>query len=591
MFKSLRWRLQVWHAVVLLIVLSSFGAVVRNLHWQTRLQQVDSELHRGTNVVMSQFRRLLPRTSRKPRRPETPTTEPDAAAHSDQNVAARTDSPVNGTASPNENSTASNGSLDNEAQKEKAQHVDKTTTDEKTPAPEKPAFTARTTSTDWPRDRPFRDPGPLPAEFEQLFHGDEDSRLYFMIWGKDGELLHKSDSAPEIAYPSFHVGMDGLPIRKVRERRADHVYREVVASLALPRSPFDSSDRNLTRPPDMNVLVGRSMEKELAAHQQSGLWLLATGLVILAAGTLGGGWLSARAIRPITDMTAAAKAISAQNLTERINVKDAVSELGQLAQVLNGTFDRLQMAVERQRQFTADASHELRTPLSVISTHTELALSRPRSNEDYHATIVTCQRAAQKMKSLIDSLLLLARFDSGGITMNRAPLNLAPLVQEAVDLVEQLAAARGLQIECQTTSTPVLGDWDRLSQVVINLLTNAIRYNVDGGQIRLRTRIDGGMAVISVTDTGLGIAEDQLPRIFDRFYQVDKARTRAEGSCGLGLSICKTIVEAHGGTICAASQLNVGTTIEVRLPLAEVGQDFSERESDEASLESVVTRS
>jgi heavy metal sensor kinase len=301
---------------------------------------------------------------------------------------------------------------------------------------------------------------------------------------------------------------------------------------------------------------------------------------------LGAGWLSARAIRPIAAMTATAEAISAQNLSERIDVSDTDSELGKLATVLNGSFDRLQAAVERQRQFTADASHELRTPLSVIAAHTELALSRERSSEDYQATIETCWRASQRMKSLIDSLLLLARFDSGTPSMNRDRVNLDSLIRECVELVEPLATARGIQIECQTVPSPVWGDSDRLLQVITNLLTNAIRYNVDGGSIRVSNRVESESVVISVTDSGVGIAEDQLPRIFDRFYQVDKARSRAEGSCGLGLSICKTIVEAHGGTITATSQIAAGTTVQVRLPIGDLNETPAELESNERRLAS-----
>ena len=527
MFKSLRWRLQVWHAIVLLTVLTSFGGIVHSLHWQTRLQQVDAELDRTAGVVMSQLRRLLPRPpggrpggGRRPRRTDEANPEADTGARPDANIAAATPRPDSSRNEPN------------------------------------PANTAALSSDQPGRPGPPRydrfDPGPLPEEFQQLFHGDEESRLYFVIWGGNGDLLQKSDSAPEISYPNLHIGRDGLPIRIVRSRPGDQTYREVIHAGMF----------------DMNILVGRSLEKDLAAHHRSGLLLAGAGLVILAAGVLGGGWLSSRAILPIAEMTATAESISALDLSKRINVKETDSELGKLATVLNQTFGRLQSAFERQSQFTADASHELRTPLSVISAHTELALSRPRSNEDYRGAIETCRRASQRMKSLIDALLLLARFDSGASPLKQGSLDLKPLLKDCAELVEPLAAERQIQIECQPDSCYVRGDWDRLSQVVTNLLTNAIRYNVEQGHVRVTTRTDGETAILTVTDTGVGIATDQLSRIFDRFYQVDKARSRAEGSSGLGLSICKTIVEAHGGTIVATSEVGVGTTLEVRLPLA-----------------------
>ena len=542
MFKSLRWRLQVWHAIVLLTVLTSFGGIVHSLHWQTRLQQVDAELDRSAGLVVSQMRRLLPRSQgfrpggRRQRRAEGVNPDAEAVPGSDSNVAAvpaRTDVPRNETESGK--------------------------------PPSDPPDPPR-------RERPFPDPGPLPEEFQQMFDGDDESSLYYAIWGGKGDLLQKSKLAPLIDFPNLHVGSDGFPLRSARSRPGDHIYREVIHAGMF----------------DINILVGRSLENDLAAHHRSGLWLIAAGTVILAAGVLGGGWLSARAIRPIADMTTTAESISAQNLSQRIDVTETASELGKLATVLNGTFDRLQAAFERQSQFTADASHEIRTPLSVIAAHTELALSRPRSNDDYRGTIETCRRASQRMKSLIDALLVLARFDSGTPSLKEDRLDLEPMLRDCAELVAPLAVERKIQIECRANSCHVRGDWDRLSQVVTNLLTNAIRYNVEGGRVQIATCTEATNAVISVIDTGVGIAADQLPLIFDRFYQVDKARSRAEGSSGLGLSICKTIVEAHGGTISATSELGVGTTVEVRLPFADEPKRVGETTSNEEELASVA---
>ena len=514
MFKSLRWRLQVWHAVVLMVVISSFGAVVYDLLWRTRLQQVDAELNRNTFFVMSLMRRLLPRPpGRRPR--------PPGAVENEQPPAADRTAPTAAAPTRSENA----------------------------------AETPNTTANSPPAATPERpDPGPLPAEFAQLFQGDEGTRSYFIIWGNNGQLLQKSESAPDLPYPNLQVISDGLPRRITRDRRGDHDYREVVHASG---GSFK-----------INLLVGRSLEKDLAAQHQAGLMLVASGLVILAAGVLGGGWLSARVIRPLDDMTEAAEMISAQNLSQRINVKDTDTELGKLATVLNRTFDRLQQAFERQSQFTADASHELRTPLSVISSHTELALLRPRTNDEYRAALETCQRASKRMRSLIDALLVLARFDSSMPSINLRELDLEPVIQDCVSLVKQLADEHGIQIQIDVAECKVRGDWDRLAQVFTNLLTNSIRYNVESGRITISNRPDEGFEVISISDTGIGIAADQLPRIFDRFYQVNKARTWTEGSCGLGLAICKTIIEAHGGTIVAKSQVDVGTTIEVRLPSA-----------------------
>lgn len=509
-FKSLRWRLQLWNTLVLLVVITSFGAIVHRLHWQTRLQTVDAELNRALSSVTWQLRRMFP--FRRPPRPrEDQSPESGQTAGTEGSVAERPE-PPRGAPDPNS----------------------------------PPEWTL-------PPDRILSDFTSFPAEFEQIFHGDEDARMYFTIWNEKHELMVKSDSAPDSEAPKITANQDGSPKRVIQERKADHIYRELVYV-----RPFG--------PRSTTVVVGRVMDPVLADHYQSGLWLLATGMVILAAGTIGGGWLSSRAIRPIASMTSTAESISAQNLSKRIDVNETDSELGKLAVVLNSTFDRLQSAFERQQQFTADASHELRTPLSVISTHTELALARQRSPEDYRLALQTCQHAAKRMRGLIDALLVLARFDSDVPSLKHAKLDIDPLIRDCAELIRALADERKITIDCQTAPCEVLGDWNRLSQVFTNLLSNSIRYNVDGGQVHVTMKIENQSVIIRVSDTGIGIPAADLPRIFDRFYQVNKARSRTEGSCGLGLSISKTIIDAHGGTIVATSEIDVGTTMEVRLP-------------------------
>ena len=524
MFKSLRWRLQVWHAFVLLVVLTSFGAVVYDLQWKTRVQQIDTELSRIPNVI----RLSGPTRGRRPRNRDNGRPDTGDSSRLDPNVIVPGDSrnSESGPAKPNSLSEM--------------------------PRP--------------PRERFNRSIDSIIEEFDEwLSHHDDDSRPYLVIWDEKGNV-HSSDSAPMIEFPELQANPDGSPKQEIRDRYGDRLYRELIIA-----RKNDAGTRN--------YLIGQSLDKELAGYHQRGWLLIALGLIILIAGTLVGGWLSSRAIRPIAEMTTAAELISAENLTQRISLKQTDSELGNLACVLNKTFDRLQSAFERQKQFTADASHELRTPLSVITTHTELALSRPRSNEDYRIAIETCQRAARRMRSLIDALLLLARFDSKAFSLKRDQQDLEPMIRECVELVRPLAIERRIEIEFCMTACEVFADGDRLSQVITNLLVNAIRYNVDAGRIVISNRIERQSVVIIVSDTGIGIAADQLTHIFDRFFQVDKARSRAEGSCGLGLSICKTIVEAHGGTISATSQSGVGTTIEIRLPCVSSSIPFERSES------------
>jgi len=288
----------------------------------------------------------------------------------------------------------------------------------------------------------------------------------------------------------------------------------------------------------------------------------------MAIGLLGGWLLSARAIRPIKTITSTAQNISASNLSRRISLIETENELGSLAAVLNAMFARLEAAFERQIRFTADASHELRTPLSIIYSHAELALARDRSAEEYRKSIETCFRASKRMKSLVDSLLVLARADAGKLEIRREELDLSESAEDCLELVRPLAAEKKIQLKSELQSARICGDTFRLAQVITNLLTNAINYNREGGSVTIGVKADGGQAILTVSDTGVGIAQEDQKHLFERFYRVDKARSRELGGSGLGLAICRSIVEAHGGRISLASEPGKGTTITASLPIA-----------------------
>jgi heavy metal sensor kinase len=494
-----------------------FGLFVYELQWQSRLHQTDAELDRTAEVIVSRLRRLFPSP--------WPFLRPRSSVRS-------TDSRTQVAAKDSVTSTAGDTS---EA------------STESTPARNSASSGSARTSN--PRPQPAPGLG-LPDEFLQLFEGDDESRLYFVVWSRTGEILAQSRYAPDVAFPNLHAAKDGLPHREARVRDAQ---REVI---------HVSSFNN-------HVLVGRSIRHDLIAQQRAAAWLVLTGLGVLAVGLLGGWWLSGRAIQPLAVMSATAQSISARNLSSRINVQETDNELGQLATVLNRTFDRLQSAFEQQSRFTADASHELRTPLAVILSHTELALSRQRTGDDYREALEACRRASQRMKALIDSLLLLARFDSHQPELQRQPVDLEQIAHDSVELIRPLAEQRRITIRMSSAPTGVFGDRDRLSQVVTNLLSNAIRYNREGGSVTVSVAANNGHGVIRVMDTGIGLSADELPHIFERFFRVDKARSRSDGGCGLGLAICQSIIEAHGGKISAASQPDEGTTIEVHLPRIE----------------------
>jgi len=326
-------------------------------------------------------------------------------------------------------------------------------------------------------------------------------------------------------------------------------------------------------PFDHTIVVGRSIAKELATLAQLVWRISATGVGVLLVGLLGGWVLSKRAIRPIETITGAAENVSATNLSQRIAIAAPRSELGRLADVLNNTFSRLQAAFEQQRRFTADASHELRTPVSVILAQTELSLKKERSREEYREVIEVCHRTSHRMKGLVDGLLTLARSDAGKLELERRRVDLRDLVEESLALLTPLADETGITITRQLQPTQASVDAYRISQVIANLLTNAIRYNRPGGSVTVSLASTPDEVTLTVTDTGLGISTENESSLFERFYRADKARSRSQGGSGLGLAIAKTIVEAHGGTIAFVSELGTGSTFTVLLPVAENSEE------------------
>jgi two-component system, OmpR family, sensor kinase len=314
------------------------------------------------------------------------------------------------------------------------------------------------------------------------------------------------------------------------------------------------------------VLVGRSIAAELKSLSQFRLLLLTVGAAVLAFGLGGGWWLATVAIRPIREISAAAERLAVGELAQRIPVPASGNELAPLAKVLNSTFSRLDAVFARQQQFTADAAHELRTPVSVILMHAQNGLAAACANEEHREAFESCLRASQRMRKLTETLLQLARMDSGKESMPRSSVDLVPLVQECVDLVQPIAVARAVTIRCELAFVMCAGDPERLGQVITNLLTNAIQYSKTAAEVRVSVRADGDMAVLSVADDGVGVPPEHLPHIFERFYRADTARTGGPVHAGLGLALVEAIVRAHRGTVTVESKEGVGSTFEVRIP-------------------------
>jgi len=315
------------------------------------------------------------------------------------------------------------------------------------------------------------------------------------------------------------------------------------------------------------LVVGRSTEE--MAEALRGLvriLIIAIPLTMIVAGG-GGLFLARRALKPVDNIAQTARDIGESDLSRRINVNTR-DELGRLSSILNQMIERMEKAFKRQRQFTSDASHELRTPLAVIKAETTLALEKERTAEEYRRSLETVSQEADSMSAVINQLLMLARADAGKEQLLLEEVNLRDLLNDMESDIRILCQEKGLEFhQEQMENLTVRGDRSRLRQLFLNMFNNAIRYTPAGGRISASLTSDRQMAVVAITDTGIGIPEKEIPLIFERFYRVDKAHSRAEGGSGLGLAICLHIAEAHGGRIEVKSEVGAGSTFTVSLPL------------------------
>jgi heavy metal sensor kinase len=298
------------------------------------------------------------------------------------------------------------------------------------------------------------------------------------------------------------------------------------------------------------------------------LFLFAPLLFLLAAG--GGYWLSRRALAPVDAIVGSARKISGANLSARLQTLTTGDELQRLSDTLNEMLERIEGAFLRVTQFTADASHELRTPLSLIRTDAELSLRRARSESEYKDSLRHILKEAERTSVLIEGLLALARSDSGRETLNLQPVQLSDTLESMIDGWRQVATIRGIDFTCEIKDHDafVMADEAALRRIVDILLDNAFKYTESSGTVHLSSEQTGENAVITVRDSGVGISIEDQGKIFERFYRVDKARSRDQGGAGLGLSIAQWLVMQHQGTIEVESATGKGSTFRVSLPLA-----------------------
>ena len=318
------------------------------------------------------------------------------------------------------------------------------------------------------------------------------------------------------------------------------------------------------------VLVGAALSPLEHTQNQVIVELLLLAPIVLLLGSVGSFWLAKRAFRPITRLTTIARTIQQGDLHSRVPVPHTNDEVHLLAITFNEMIDHLEKLLYHQRRFLSDASHELRTPVAALRSMTEVALTQPRSVEDYTLLLQDMNGHMERLGHLITSLLTLARADEGNIPFEREAVRLDVLAEAVATTIEPLAAERSIVFDRHIqANVTVMGDEARLMQVAMNLLDNALMYTSKDGNVTLYLEKTSTHALLRVQDSGIGIPAEHLPHIFERFYRVDSARSRSAGGAGLGLAITKWIVTMHDGTITAESQSGKGSQFSVTLPLAK----------------------
>jgi len=394
-----------------------------------------------------------------------------------------------------------------------------------------------------------------------------------------GKFIQVLDESGKIGRKSDNLKNVQLPISLNTLKNAS----KGVITFETTRSVGDAQLRIITHPVlEKNhitkiVQVASSLEDVEDALNTLFIILIITVPLALMVASLGGLFLANKALKPVDDVTQTARMITSQNLNQRIKPLKVKDEISRLIDTFNEMISRLDQSFRQIKQFSADASHELKTPLTILKGEVEVALRKERKPDEYEQTLRSNLEEINRMSQIVNDLLVLSKADTGELRLNKQDLDLAEVLNEVVAQLNLMIQSKNLRME---TSNPpegmhILGDPLRMRELFINLIENGIKYTEEGGTIRVTLTKDmsdpggknGGYARIVVSDTGMGIAQGDQSKIFDRFFRLDKARSRDQGGSGLGLSISKWIVEAHQGKIEVESEIGKGSSFIVRIPL------------------------
>jgi two-component system, OmpR family, heavy metal sensor histidine kinase CusS len=333
-----------------------------------------------------------------------------------------------------------------------------------------------------------------------------------------------------------------------------------------------------TQTDKIQIAVDVSQKEMLLARYRFWFWTIL--LATFAVFPLVGYKIARHGIRPVEEMATTARHISSTNLRERILAEGYPSELASLASTFNQMLDRLEESFERISRFSADIAHDLRTPVNNIRGEAEVALARARTIDEYRDVLESCLEEAVRLSDLVGDLLFLARAESPLTHLRRERVNVAELLDVVREYYEASAAEGRVSITTAVADEPVIAELDRtlLQRAVGNLVSNALAHTPPGGAVVLRSNADTSTIRIAVTDTGVGIPAEALPRVFDRFFRVDSSRSQASGGTGLGLAIVQSIAQLHGGNVSISSPPGRGTTVTLHMPVScgdVAGTNFS----------------
>jgi heavy metal sensor kinase len=382
-----------------------------------------------------------------------------------------------------------------------------------------------------------------------------------LLWNSKNNFIHISDPNGEVIYKSANLKNDSLYFNgEVEQDRINFLWSSNIQSKSMRLAA--------TKTDQMKILVGYPFEEISSILNDLFSVLILIIPVSFVISILAGWFLARRSLKPVDQIARTAREISSFNLNKRIPPNEIDDEIGRLITTFNEMIDRLQKSFEQTKQFSVNASHELRTPLTILRGEIEIALKSTKTNDEYIRILQSLLDEVVRMSSIIDSLFTLTKSDAGQTDIYLEDIKLDDLIMELYEDSEHLAKKKNITVLLNhLDEASIKGDKVKLRQLFLNLIDNAIKYNLESGKVEIALYRENSFAKVVISDSGIGIPQDSISKIFERFYRVDKARSREAGGSGLGLSIAKWIIDLHNGTIDVQSETGKGTTFIVKLPL------------------------